>query len=239
MNQFDKNIIIAIDGFSSCGKSTLAKEVAEKLNYTYIDSGAMYRAVTLLAIKHNLIDGVKVDEDTLNKLLEDITIDFRFAPKSDKQETYLNNENVEEDIRDIEVSDQVSIISKVKLVRDRMVDLQREMGKRKRIVMDGRDIGTVVFPNAELKIFMTASEEVRAKRRFDELKAKGKDVLLKDIEINIQKRDLLDQTREESPLKKAKDAVVLDNSNLTREQQFDWVLDILFERFGQSIGNEG
>lgn len=234
MDKFDKNIIIAIDGFSSCGKSTLAKEVAQKLTYKYIDSGAMYRAVTLLAINHDLIEGVQIDEDRLQKLLNKVLIDFRYNAKKNKQETFLNNKNVEDEIRDIDVSDQVSIISKVKIVRECMVDQQRKMGINKRIVMDGRDIGTVVFPNAELKIFMTASEEVRAKRRYDEIIAKGKEVLLKDVSTNIQKRDMIDQNREESPLRKAADAIVLDNSKMNREEQLEWVMKILAEKFGYS-----
>ncbi|MCF8371925.1 MAG: (d)CMP kinase [Bacteroidales bacterium] len=235
MNKFDRDIIIAIDGFSSCGKSTLAKEVAQKLNYKYIDSGAMYRAVTLLAINHDLIEGVQIDEERLLNLLNKVSIDFRYNAKKNKQETYLNNNNVEDEIRDIEVSDHVSIISKVKIVRECMVDQQRKMGLDKRIVMDGRDIGTVVFPNAELKIFMTASEEVRAKRRYDEIKAMGKEVLLKDVSTNIQKRDMIDQNREESPLRKATDAIVLDNSKMNRQEQLEWVLKILSEKFGYSF----
>ncbi|MEA3444029.1 MAG: (d)CMP kinase [Bacteroidota bacterium] len=231
MKRINKNIIIAIDGFSSCGKSTLAKEVAKKLGYTYIDSGAMYRAVTLAAIRVNIIDGVNLNEKILSELLASIKIDFRYNTKTKWQDTFLNNRNVENEIRDIDVSDQVSIISKIKIVRTKMVDLQRNMGKSKAIVMDGRDIGTVVFPDAELKIFMTASEDIRAKRRYDELIAKKKDVSLKDILINIQKRDMLDQTREESPLRKAKDAIVLDNSNRNRKQQLDWILNILEEKF--------
>lgn len=235
--QFDKNIIIAIDGFSSCGKSTLAKDVAQNLNYTYIDSGAMYRAVTLLAINNNLIDGMDINEAQLLKLLASISIDFKFNVEKRNQETFLNGENVEDEIRDIHVSDQVSMISKIKRVREHMVNLQRNMGLSKRIVMDGRDIGTVVFPDAELKIFMTASEEVRAKRRYDQMKAQGKEVALKDIRKNIQKRDRIDQSRKESPLRKAADAVVLDNSTLNREEQLDWVLQIISRDFGyQSNG---
>ncbi len=231
MSKFNQNIIIAIDGFSSCGKSTLAKDVAGKLGYTYIDSGAMYRAVTLLAIKNNLIDGIRINEEQLYELLKNICIEFRFNQKFKKQETYLNNENVEQEIRDIEVSDHVSLISKIKLVREKMVDLQRELGKSKRIVMDGRDIGTVVFPDAEIKIFMTASEQVRAKRRYNELKAKNKDIHINDIITNIQTRDMLDQTREESPLRKANDAIVLDNSKLNPDEQLEWILNVIKEKF--------
>ena len=225
------NIIIAIDGYSSCGKSTIAKGVAKKLNFTYIDSGAMYRAVTLLAIRNNIIDGISIEEKELQKLLEDIDIKFIQTKDSQSQDTYLNGENVESDIRDIEVSDHVSIISKISFVRKKMVDIQRELGKNKRIVMDGRDIGTVVFPDADLKIFMTASEHVRAKRRYDELSAKQVEVNLDEIVRNIHKRDFLDKNREESPLRKAEDAIELDNSEMTRDEQLEWIWDVICTRF--------
>ena len=232
MKKLKKDIIIAIDGFSSCGKSTLAKEIAQEINYTYIDSGAMYRAITLLAIRHNLIDGINVNEEELSKILDSIQIQFKNNKETQQQDIFINDENVSDDIRDIEVSDQVSIISKLKLVRIKLVELQRILGKNKRIVMDGRDIGTVVFPDAELKIFMTASEEIRAKRRYDEMREKGIEVNLLDIQKNIRKRDFLDQNREESPLKKAEDAIELNNSNLTKEEQLIWIKNVLEEKFG-------
>ncbi len=231
MNNFEKNIIIAIDGFSSCGKSTLAKEIAQKINYTYIDSGAMYRAITLLAIRHNLIDGINVNEEELNKILDSVQIQFKLNKETHQQDIFINDENVSEDIRDIEVSDQVSIISKLKFVRQKLVELQRKLSKNKRIVMDGRDIGTVVFPDAELKIFMTASEDIRAKRRYDELVEKGIEVNLQDIRKNIKKRDFLDQNREESPLRKADDAIELNNSDLSKEEQLIWIENVLDEKF--------
>jgi len=233
MIKLSKDIIIAIDGFSSCGKSTIAKEIAHKINYTYIDSGAMYRAITLIAIRHNLFDGIKIDEKELSRLIDETEIKFKFNIFRNQQEIFINDENVNEEIRDIEVSDQVSLISKLKLVRIKLVDIQRNLGKSKRIVMDGRDIGTVVFPNAELKIFMIASEEIRAKRRYDEFINNGVEVYLKDIVKNIKKRDFLDQNREESPLRKAEDAIELDNSNMTREEQLKWIENVLIEKFGK------
>ena len=232
MKNISKKIIIAIDGYSSCGKSTIAKEIATKLNFTYIDSGAMYRTVTLQALRNNnIIDGVSVDEKKLKELLDTMEIKFIFNNKTQLQETFLNKENVEDEIRDIEVSDHVSIISKVKIVRTKMVDIQRELGKDKGIVMDGRDIGTVVFPDAELKIFMTASEKVRAKRRYDELSVKHLEVNLEEIVKNIHKRDFLDKNREESPLRKADDAIELNNSEMTKVEQLQWIMDIISDRF--------
>ena len=231
MIKISKDIIIAIDGFSSCGKSTIAKEIANKINYTYIDSGAMYRAITLLAIRYNLFDGIKVNEEELTRIINEIEIKFKYNNIRNQQEIFINDENVNEEIRDIEVSDQVSVISKLKLVRTKLVEMQRNLGKEKRIVMDGRDIGTVVFPDAELKIFMTASEDIRAKRRYDELIEKGVEIYLNDVVKNIKKRDFLDQNREESPLRKAEDAIELNNSNMTREEQLKWIENILIEKF--------
>jgi CMP/dCMP kinase len=226
-----KDIIIAFDGHSSCGKSTVAKEIAKKLSYTYIDSGAMYRVVTLWAMRHNLVSAEETDETGLKKILEDLQITFEWN-NSGMQQTFMNGENVEKEIRSIEVSNLVSYISEIGFVREKMVKLQQEIGRNKRIVMDGRDIGTVVFPDAELKIFMTASPKVRAERRFKELIARGDNVSFDQVLANIEKRDHIDQNREISPLKKAEDALVLDNSFLSREEQLEWVLGVLKERFG-------
>lgn len=219
-----KKIIIAIDGHSSCGKSTVAKELAKLLGYIYIDSGAMYRVVTLFAIRNGLINNKIPDEKKLTEALKQVKITFRWDEKTGKNTTYLNGENVEEEIRQVTVSENVSPVSTIAGVRAEMVKQQRENGKNKGIVMDGRDIGTVVFPDAELKIFMTASPEIRAKRRFDELQGKGQQVDFDEILKNVIERDRIDSTRETSPLRKADDAVVLDNSNLTRAEQLDWVI---------------
>ena len=217
-------IIIAIDGHSSCGKSTVAKQIAKKLGYIYIDSGAMYRAVTLFALRNRLaIDG-EVDEKGLIDRLGEIKIEFRFNPENRRNETFLNGENVEEEIRQLPVSQHVSPVATIREVREAMVELQQEMGKNKGIVMDGRDIGTVVFPTAELKIFMTARPEVRAQRRYDELTAKGQDVSFDEILTNVIERDRIDSSREVSPLKQADDALTLDNSDITREEQLNWLL---------------
>jgi CMP/dCMP kinase len=218
-------IIIAIDGHSSCGKSTVAKDVARQLNYLYLDSGAMYRAVTLHCLRHNMIRNSEFDIPSLISKLDDIQITFRLNPSTLNNDTCLNGENVENEIRQLKVSQFVSQVAAVREVRAQLVALQREMGKFKGIVMDGRDIGTVVFPEAELKLFMTASPEIRAKRRYDELIAKGERVNYEDIKANIIDRDRLDQQREISPLRKADDALVLDNSYLSREEQLQWVLD--------------
>lgn len=223
MNNNNKKLIIAIDGHASCGKSTVAKQLAKKLHYTYIDSGAMYRVVTLFAMRNNLIINEKVDVETLIIRLPEIKIDFRYNEEKQQAYTYLNNELVEDEIRSLGVSNNVSAISTIKLVRKKMVDLQRELSKNGGVVMDGRDIGTVVFPNADLKIFMTADAEVRAERRFKELQAKGDEVAFKEILENVKKRDFIDENRDESPLKKADDAIVLNNSNLTPTQQLEWL----------------
>ncbi len=221
----DKKIIIAIDGHSSCGKSTMAKQLAQKLGYIYIDSGAMYRVVTLVALRKGLIrDGVP-NVDKIVSELKNIRITFKWDEVSGKNTTFFNGENVEDEIRQLEVSQNVSPISTIAAVREEMVKQQRKNGENKGIVMDGRDIGTVVFPNAELKIFMTASPEIRAQRRFLELTEKGKIVDFGEILKNVETRDKIDSTRAVSPLKKAGDAIVLDNSNLTREEQMEWAIE--------------
>lgn len=219
-----KKITIAIDGFSSCGKSTMAKDLAREIGYIYIDSGAMYRAITLYCIENYLFnaDGnIKTDE--LRKQIDNIHVSFCLNPNMSKPETYLNGVNVESKIRTMEVSSKVSIVAALGFVREALVRLQQEMGKNKGIVMDGRDIGTVVFPDAELKIFVTASAEIRAQRRYDELTAKGQSVSYEDILRNVEERDRIDQTREVSPLKKADDAITLDNSNMSIEEQKTWL----------------
>jgi CMP/dCMP kinase len=220
----DKKIIIAIDGFSSCGKSTMAKSLARELGYIYIDSGAMYRAVTLYALRNNWITDGKPNVQAIISGIENINITFRFDPLTEKNTSFMNGENIEEEIRRLEVSENVSPVSTIKEVRQVMVKLQQHMGSNKGIVMDGRDIGTVVFPNAELKIFMIADPEIRAKRRFLELSNKGQTVSMEEIRQNINQRDYIDQNREESPLRKADDAIVLDNSFLTPEQQLQWTI---------------
>ena len=217
-------IIIAVDGHSSCGKSTISKEVAKMLEYTYVDSGSMYRAVTLFALRNNLIINGIVNSHELIKRLPDIHISFKYNPKDQKSDTFLNGENVEKEIRELEVSNNVSPVATIKEVRAALVEIQKELGKERGIVMDGRDIGTVVYPDAELKLFVTASPTIRAQRRFDELTAKGSIVSFDEILKNVEERDYIDQNRAESPLVKANDAIVLDNSNMTREEQLDWVL---------------
>jgi cytidylate kinase len=220
-------LIIAIDGHSSCGKSTVAKSLAEILKYTYIDSGAMYRAVTLFCMRKEIIKDGEVDEERLLKYLSAINIHFSYNKEKKQYLTWLNDELVEDEIREMAVSNNVSLISKIEIVRNKLVKIQQQMGKKGGIVMDGRDIGSVVFPNADIKIFMTASVEVRAKRRYDELVNKGNTVLLEDIKQNIEKRDYLDQNRDIAPLVQAEDAILLDNSLLTREEQLNKILDII------------
>ena len=220
-----KKITIAIDGFSSCGKSTMAKDLARELEYVYIDTGAMYRAVTLYALRNGLITDKGIDTETLRKEMGNILITFVFDPERGRPATYLNGECVEDLIRTMEVSNHVSPIATLDFVRTAMVDLQRLMGEAKGVVMDGRDIGTVVFPNAELKIFVTASPEIRAQRRFDELKAKGEEHSFEEILQNVQERDRIDSTREVSPLRQAEYAIVLDNSHITIPEQKQWLLD--------------
>jgi CMP/dCMP kinase len=223
-------IVVAIDGHSSCGKSTIAKAVAVRFGYVFIDSGAMYRAVTLFALRHHLISDGSVKKQELIGSLPEIQIEFRYNPEKQKSDTYLNGEDVEDEIRQLTVSQNVSPVATIAEVRAAMVRLQKEMGKNKGIVMDGRDIGTVVFPDAELKLFVTASAEIRAQRRFDELKAKGETVSYEEILQNVQERDRIDSTREASPLRKADDALVLDNSRMTREEQLAWVIERVQER---------
>ncbi|MBK6281954.1 MAG: (d)CMP kinase [Draconibacterium sp.] len=225
-----KKIIIAIDGHSSCGKSTMAKSLAQELGYVYIDSGAMYRVVTLYALRNGLINNGVPDTKKIIGELKNIKITFKWDELAGKNTTFLNGENVEEEIRRLEVSQNVSPISTIAEVRHEMVKQQRENGKNKGIVMDGRDIGTVVFPDAELKIFMTASPEIRAQRRFDELNQKGVEVDFAEILENVEGRDQIDSNRKVSPLKKADDALILDNSNLTREQQLKWTLERVKEK---------
>lgn len=220
-----KKIVIAIDGYSSCGKSTMAKNLARQLGYVYVDTGAMYRAVTLYALRHQLFkaDG-EVDAASLQQAMPDIRISFQFNAQTGKPDTYLNDELVEHDIRTMQVSERVSKIAALPFVRTALVAQQQRMGKDKGIVMDGRDIGTVVFPHAELKIFVTASAEVRAQRRYDELQQKGMPARYDDILKNVQERDYIDSHREVSPLRKADDAIELDNSNLTIDEQQQWLL---------------
>ena len=227
MKKPGNKIVIAIDGYSSCGKSTFAKMIAGELGYIYIDSGAMYRAVALYCLRNGIIHEDKVEIAELKNVLNKINISFDLNSSAKKYETHLNGKNVEEDIRSVKVSEIVSIISRIPEVRKKMVDLQQKIGEKKGIVMDGRDIGTVVFPDAELKIFMTADEQIRAKRRYDELKAKGLGVDFSEILQNIRERDVLDVNRDISPLKKAEDAMVLDNSYMTPEQQLEWVSGII------------
>lgn len=221
-----KKITIAIDGHSSCGKSTMAKDLARKIGYVYVDTGAMYRAVTLYALRNNLFDadgGIK--EDELKSRMGDISISFRLNTATGRPDTYLNGENVEQEIRTMQVSNRVSPIAALPFVRQALVAQQQAMGKEKGVVMDGRDIGTTVFPDAELKVFVTASTEVRAQRRYDELKAKGMQADYNDILKNVQERDYIDSHRPTSPLRKADDAIELDNSNMTVDEQNDWLME--------------
>lgn len=224
-----KKITIAIDGFSSCGKSTMAKDLAREVGYIYIDSGAMYRAVTLYSIENGIFNGDVIDTEKLKQEIKNIRISFKMNPKSGRPDTYLNDVNVEDKIRTMEVSSKVSPISALDFVREEMVAQQQSMGKEKGIVMDGRDIGTTVFPDAELKIFVTATPEIRAQRRFDELKAKGQEASFDEILENVKQRDYIDQHRDVSPLRQADDALLLDNTDLTIEQQKEW----LFNQFSQ------
>ena len=221
----NKKIIIAIDGHSSCGKSTFAKAIAARLGYIFIDTGAMYRAVTLYALENGAIRSGVVDEDSVVKMLGDINIDFRFNPERGASDIYVNGDMVEGKIRTIEVSNCVSAVSSIAEVRAKLVAMQQEMGLRRGIVMDGRDIGTVVFPDAELKIYMTADAMVRAERRYKELTAKGDSVTLEEIYENVVSRDKADMSRAISPLRKADDAIVLDNSHMSVEEQMAWFME--------------
>ena len=227
-----KKITIAIDGFSSCGKSTMAKDLAREIGYIYIDSGAMYRAVTLYCIENDLVDGKDINTDKLREAMKYIRISFQLNAETGRPDTYLNGVNVESKIRTMEVSSLVSPVAALDFVREAMVAQQQAMGKEKGIVMDGRDIGTTVFPDAELKIFVTASAEIRAQRRYDELKAKGQEASYEEILENVKGRDFIDQNREVSPLRKADDAILLDNSNLTIAEQKEW----LMKQFEFTIG---
>ncbi len=220
-----KKITIAIDGFSSCGKSTMSKELAKKIGYVYVDTGAMYRGVTLYCLRNNMINGDEVDEEALKAVINNISITFGIDEKG-AQYLVLNGENVEKEIRGMEVSGKVSIVAAVPLVREAMVALQRKMGEDKGVVMDGRDIGTTVFPDAELKIFVTASPQIRAQRRLDEMRSKvDNEVTFKEVLFNVEERDRIDQTRAVSPLRKADDAIVLDNSNMSIAEQDEWLMN--------------
>ena len=220
-------ITIAIDGYSSCGKSTLAKSLAQKLHYHYIDTGAMYRAVTLYCLRNNIIYQSVINMEALIEALPKISVSFVYNTETKSSEVFLNEKHVEKDIRTMEVANHVSAISSIKEVRIKMVMLQREMGKNKGVIMDGRDIGSHVFPDAELKLFMTADEDTRTQRRLDELSSKGEFHSFEDVKQNLKKRDFDDTTRKENPLIQAKDAVVIDNTDITKEEQLDYVIKLI------------
>ena len=226
----EKRLIIAIDGYSSCGKSTFARLIAKELNYIFIDSGAMYRAVTLFCMRRKYINNSGLNTPAILSELNNIHIDFVFNPDINEYETFLNTENVEKEIRNMEVTAYVSRISQIPEIRVRMVELQRQIGVSKGIVMDGRDIGTVVFPDADIKIFMTASVDIRAKRRHDELKERGIVIDFEEIKRTIISRDIADENRDISPLRRADDAVLLDNSRMTVDEQMIWVKKIIEEK---------
>ena len=227
-----KKITIAIDGHSSCGKSTMAKDLAREVGYVYVDTGAMYRSVTLYALRNGLFrEDDSIDTAALEQQMPNINISFKFNPETGRPDTYLNGECVEKEIRSLEVSNHVSPIAAIPFVRTAMVAQQQQMGKDKGVVMDGRDIGTTVFPDAELKVFVTASARVRAQRRYDELQAKGMPADFDDILKNVEERDYIDSHREVSPLRKADDALELDNSNMTIPEQKQWLLD----RFNEKV----
>lgn len=226
----NQKIIIALDGNSSCGKSTYAKKIAAEIGYAYIDTGAMYRSVTLAAMESGLFEKTEAPPiEEVEKLLDSVELSLRFNPNKQRTEIFLNGRMVEDLIRSMEVSAHVSYIAAISAVRRKMVEFQRELGEGKGVVMDGRDIGTVVYPDAELKIFLTASPEVRTQRRYKELMEKGMPVELEEVRQNLEKRDHIDSSREDSPLKQAEDAIILDNSNMTVEEQMDWFGE-LFER---------
>ena len=227
----DKKITIAIDGYSSCGKSTLAKALARKLNYIFIDSGAMYRGIALFCIENNLIQGEKILEKELIKNLPLIKVSFKLNESTDKSDLFLNDLNVEHLIRKPNVANIVSKVASIKEVRQKLVSEQREMGQNGGIIMDGRDIGSVVFPNAELKLFVTANPETRTERRFLELKNKGEDISKDQVRKNLEERDYLDTHRDESPLIQSKDVLLLDNTNMTPEEQLEHVLKIIKDEF--------
>lgn len=231
---FMKKITIAIDGHSSCGKSTMAKDLARAIGYVYVDTGAMYRAVTLFALRNNLYTPAgEIDADALRERMGEVKISFALNDKTGRPDTYLNGVLVENEIRTMQVSSRVSAVSALPFVREALVAQQQQMGMEKGIVMDGRDIGTVVFPDAELKIFVTASAEVRARRRYDELKAKGVEADYADVLANVEQRDYIDSHREVSPLRKADDALVLDNSDMTIEEQNKWLMEKYLEKAGK------
>ena len=223
----EKRLIIAIDGYSSCGKSTFARLIAKDLNYIFIDSGAMYRAVTLFCMRRKYIGKNGLNTPAIISELKDIHIDFVFNPDINEYETFLNSENVEKEIRNMDVTSHVSRISQIAEVRFRMVELQRQIGISKGIVMDGRDIGTVVFPDADIKIFMTASVDIRSKRRYSELKNKGINIEFEEIKRMIIARDIADENRDISPLRRADDAIILDNSRMTVDEQMIWIKEII------------
>lgn len=223
----NKRIVIAVDGHASCGKSTLARQLAAQLGYKYVDSGAMYRAVTLYFLENN-IDFRNIEE--VNKSLDKIKIDFRFNPHTERSETIMNGKNIEEEIRSMKISSVVSSVSSIKEVRDFLVKQQREIGRDKGLTMDGRDIGTVVFPDAELKFYLTSDENTRVQRRFEELKAKGLDVSMEEIKHNLKERDYEDSHRIASPLYKAGDAIELDNTNMSEQQQLEFALHLALEK---------
>jgi len=225
-----KKILIAIDGYSSCGKSTMAKELAKAIRYKYIDSGAMYRAVTLYCLEKGFFNEDVFNAEAVKPYINDISISFRFNEETGRSDTYLNGENVEKQIRSMAVADKVSLVATVGFIREAMVKQQQAMGKEKGIVMDGRDIGTVVFPDAELKVFVTARPEIRAQRRLDELIAKGETADFEEVLKNIEKRDRIDSTRKDGPLRQAPDAVVLDNSEITMEEQNAFLLQLFEEK---------
>ncbi len=220
-------ITIAIDGYSSCGKSTLAKALAQKLHYHYIDTGAMYRAVTLYCLRNNIISNSIIDNEALSNSLDKITVSFIYNTETKTSEVFLNDEHVEREIRTMEVANNVSAISSIKEVRSKMVAIQRQMGQNKGVIMDGRDIGSHVFPYAELKLFMTADENIRTQRRLDELSSKGEYHTFEDVKQNLKKRDFDDTTRKENPLIQAEDAIVLDNTDITKEEQLDFVIKLI------------
>lgn len=220
-----RKIIVAIDGHSSCGKSTMAKDLAREVNYVYVDTGAMYRAVTLFCMENNLYNGGNPDEEKLREVIDSLKINLRLDETTKMPRTFLNGRDVEDEIRTIAVSSRVSPVAAIGFVREAMVTQQQEMGREKGIVMDGRDIGTVVFPQAELKIFVTASPEIRAHRRYNELQVKGQDVTYEEILENVKERDYIDSHREIGPLHRAEDALLLDNSHLTIPEQREWLLE--------------
>jgi cytidylate kinase len=230
----NKKLIIAIDGYSSCGKSTFARLIAKDLNYIFIDSGAMYRAVTLYCMRRNYISINGLNTAAIISELKDIHIDFIYNPDINEYETFLNSENVEKEIRSMEVTSHVSRISQIAEVRFRMVELQRQIGISKGIVMDGRDIGTVVFPDADIKIFMTASVDIRAKRRHNELKNKGINIEFEEIKRMIIARDIADENRDISPLRRADDAIILDNNKMTVDEQMIWIKNIIQNKINGS-----